>query len=113
MKTANISKITTKTGAASVAALLLTAIIAGCTCGCSKKKANEIKDESGLVLSGKMPDELALKEIEHHNYYVERDAGRFSQKGLFLCFGKRFGVVFPNEGLFAFWEKKSPNLFLN
>lgn len=58
MKTANISKITTKTGAAAVAALLLTAIIAGCTCGCSKKKANEIKDESGLVLSGKMPDEL-------------------------------------------------------
>lgn len=41
-----------------MAALLLSAFIAGGACGCSKKKANEIKDESGLVLSGKMPDEL-------------------------------------------------------
>lgn len=78
MKTANICKITTKTGAAAMAALLLTAVIAGCACGCSKKKANEIKDEYGLVLSGKMPDGLALKEIELHNYYVERNAGQKS-----------------------------------
>lgn len=54
MKTANISKITTKTGAAAVAALLLTAVIAGIACG------------------------LALKEIELHNYYVERNAGQKS-----------------------------------
>ena len=58
MKTENVRTIGTKTTAATMAALLLTAVIAGCTCGCSKKKANEIKDESGLVLSGKMPDEL-------------------------------------------------------
>ena len=38
--------IRTKTGAAAMAALLLSAFIAGGLCGCSKKKANEIKDDS-------------------------------------------------------------------
>lgn len=58
MKTVIMRKISTKTTAAAMAALLLSAFIAGGLCGCSKKKANEIKDESGLVLRGKMPDEL-------------------------------------------------------
>ena len=45
-----------RTGAALMAALVLTPVFA---CGCTDNKGgNEIKDESGLVLSGAMPDKL-------------------------------------------------------
>ena len=42
-------------GAAVMAASFLVSIF---TCGCSRSSKNAIKDESGLVLSGKMPDKL-------------------------------------------------------
>lgn len=42
-------------GAAVLAASFLVSIF---TCGCSRSSKNAIKDESGLVLSGKMPDKL-------------------------------------------------------
>lgn len=42
-------------GAALMAASLFVSVFA---CGCTDKKKNALKDESGLVLSGKMPDKL-------------------------------------------------------
>lgn len=44
-----------KMGAALMAASLFVSVFA---CGCTDKKKNALKDESGLVLSGKMPDKL-------------------------------------------------------
>ena len=44
-----------KIGAALLAASFLVSIF---TCGCSRSSNNAIKDESGLVLSGKMPERL-------------------------------------------------------
>ena len=44
-----------KIGAAVLAASFLVSLFTG---GCSRTSKNAIKDESGLVLSGKMPDEL-------------------------------------------------------
>ena len=44
-----------KMGAALMAASFFVSVFA---CGCTDKKKNALKDESGLVLSGKMPDKL-------------------------------------------------------
>ena len=44
-----------KIGAALMAASFFVSVFA---CGCTDKKKNALKDESGLVLSGKMPDKL-------------------------------------------------------
>ena len=44
-----------KIGAALMAASLFVSVFA---CGCTDKSKNALKDESGLVLSGKMPDKL-------------------------------------------------------
>ena len=44
-----------KMGAALMAASFCVSVFA---CGCTDKKKNALKDESGLVLSGKMPDKL-------------------------------------------------------
>jgi ABC-type glycerol-3-phosphate transport system substrate-binding protein len=44
-----------KLGAALMAASFFVSVFA---CGCTDKKKNALKDESGLVLSGKMPDKL-------------------------------------------------------
>lgn len=44
-----------KIGAALMAASLFVSVFA---CGCTDKKKNALEDESGLVLSGKMPDKL-------------------------------------------------------
>ena len=44
-----------KIGAALLAASFLVSLF---TCGCSRSSKNAIKDESGLVLSGKMPEKL-------------------------------------------------------
>ena len=44
-----------KMGAALMAASFVVSVFA---CGCTDKKKNALKDESGLVLSGKMPDKL-------------------------------------------------------
>ena len=44
-----------KIGAAVLAASFLVSLFTG---GCSRSSKNAVKDESGLVLSGKMPDKL-------------------------------------------------------